>query len=153
METVESAGAHWRDRASPDFKYPAFTVSGVDVEGVSLAAHYIAFPDGGRMKIEFEAMPDPATGEWNYRSYSYNYLAPTGFVFRFDNHPEQWFEKKYGTTCHVHYGHKQKDPTEAIELDAAVDEAVTYVNTHTFSASPYLLGTSASTSSTSKYRV
>src|SRR5437773_9172665 len=101
MATVEDSGARWIVPSPvPEFEYTAHTINRVDAIGVGLTGHYVMFEDTSKLNIEFQAIK--STGTWEYGEYSYHFSSPQGFVFRYDKHPEPWFETKYGTDCHVH---------------------------------------------------
>ncbi len=135
MATVEDAGARWIVPSPvPEFEYTAYTVSGGDTIGVGLTNHYVVFEDTSKLKIEFQVIK--STGTWEYGEYSYHFTSPQGFVFRYDKHPERWFEQQHGTDCHVHDGHpkskKHMFPTPIVELDFVIDRVIHYQHTGEF---------------------
>ena len=76
------------------------------------------------------------SGVKNCGEYSYHFSSPQGFVFRYDKHPEPWFETKYGTDCHVHDGRPKSKrhmfPTPTVELDFVIDKVIHFQQTGEF---------------------
>lgn len=136
MAMVEDAGARWIVPAVPEFEYTAHVGDDGETIGLGLTNHYVSFEDTSKLKIEFQAVRTSATSTWAYGHYSYHYIGRFGFVFRYDKHSEPWFEKKYGTDCHVHDGHPKSRrhmyPTPPVELDTVMDAAIAFQNTGAF---------------------
>jgi hypothetical protein len=135
MAEVDDAGGRWIVPGPvPDFVVSPATTGATDTVTVSLDSHYVVFDDHSKLKIEFDAVKSHST--WEYTSYSYHYASPQGFVFRYDKHPEKWFEQKYGTDCHVHDGHPKRKrnmhPTPTVELDEVLDAVIAFQQTGEF---------------------
>ena len=115
---VRSAGAYWSSGATwitvptivGDTEFPALCLQNND---------YITFyEDGSRLKVEFNGSSGPAG--WRYTKYSYQYEhSDHTMILRFDMHPDPSFERRHGTTCHVHVGENHiydRIPTTEVDL-------------------------------------